>query len=159
MLQVRLAFLNSEFLGHGTVYNEKARQLSSAQKATSWDRDQGRCVRCGGPGAEVDHINDSSNEPSNLQLLCLDCHHAKTRQSMVLVTDAADRDALHAFYAGLGRRIDAPEPVMACDNEQAWGKSWRRWPDIAPSALAYASGATTLSFADFLRMMAAASAA
>jgi len=154
VLQVRLAFLNADFLGRGTVYDENARHLSSAQKAAIWERDQGRCVRCGKPGAEVDHISSSSDDPANLQLLCLDCHHAKTRQAMAPVTDAADREALDRFYTALGRRINATQPMNACDNEQSWSKLWRRWPDLEPGGTGYSSSAVPLGFNDILALIA-----
>ena len=47
-----------------------------------WQRDQGRCVRCGGnEKLEYDHIialaNGDSNTERNIQLLCESCNRAK----------------------------------------------------------------------------------
>jgi HNH endonuclease len=157
-LQVRLAMLNSAHLGRGSVYDEKARRLSPAQKAAIRERDGDTCVLCGQPGAEIDHIEGSSDDPANLQLLCRDCHHAKTGESIKPITGAADRSALAAFHAELGRRVDAPEPLRACDNEQAWSTAWRRWPDLPPGALAYDGRLAEPRFAYMVRAMATASA-
>lgn len=47
-------------------------------------RDGGRCVLCGKPGTEVDHIvNDAEGGAtvlSNLRLLCAECHAVKSKQ-------------------------------------------------------------------------------
>lgn len=156
-LQVRLAMLNSGHLGQGNVYDESGRRLSPAQKSAIRERDGGRCVQCGRPGDEIDHIDGSSDDPSNLQLLCRDCHHAKTGESIKTVTGAAEREALASFHGELGGRIDAPEPLRACDNEQVWSTAWRRWPDLPAGALAYDGRSAGLRFVDVLRAMARAS--
>jgi 5-methylcytosine-specific restriction endonuclease McrA len=42
-------------------------------------RDGHRCVPCGAPAAEVDHIiNNDDHSPSNLQAICHPCHERKT---------------------------------------------------------------------------------
>ena len=52
-------------------------------RETVVERAQGRCERCGGPGMQVHHRQPRKaggsrrahiNAPSNLVLLCLDCH-------------------------------------------------------------------------------------
>lgn len=55
-------------------------------RARALDRDRHRCVRCGRPATEVDHIweiadGGSLYDLANLQSLCHDCHHAKTISS------------------------------------------------------------------------------
>lgn len=55
-------------------------------RARALDRDHHRCVRCGRPATEVDHIweiadGGSLYDLANLQSLCHDCHHAKTIHS------------------------------------------------------------------------------
>ena len=59
-------------------YQEAARRLSPTSRVQVWERDGGRCVLCGQPGAEIDHITDDSRELGNLQLLYAACHRAKT---------------------------------------------------------------------------------
>ena len=156
ILQVRRAFLHGAYLGHGDVYDETARYLTTAQKAAIRNRDRGLCVRCGNPGVEVDHIEGHSDDPSNLQLLCLDCHHAKTRQSMSTITDAADRQAIRTMHAELANRVDSIIPIRACDNEQTWGTAWRSWPNVTAKAFAYDQLAADLRFADLLTVVAGA---
>lgn len=42
-------------------------------------RDEGKCVWCGQPGTEVDHIGPRDcHEVYNLRLLCGPCHQART---------------------------------------------------------------------------------
>jgi hypothetical protein len=156
-LQVRLAFLHSARIGHGQVYDKQARHLTHVQKAAIRERDSGLCVKCGKPGAEIDHINGSSDDPSNLQFLCLDCHHAKTRQAMTAITDPADRAAIAALHAELAHRINSPAPCRACDNEQTWANAWRSWPAIT-AAGAYDPQPAPLRFADIMAVIARTSA-
>jgi len=72
----------------GGGYPRRARRLSPNVRAAVIQRDDGRCRLCGQPGQEVDHIVDSSSSLENLQLLCLDCHHAKTAALMVVAAEA-----------------------------------------------------------------------
>lgn len=158
-LDVRLAFLHNEYLGHGRVYDEAARYLTPAQKAAIRERDGGLCVQCGRPGAEVDHISSSSDDPTNLQLLCLDCHHAKTRQAMVPITDPGEQARIRQLHTELSRRIDCSRPTKVCDNEQTWAKAWRSWPDQPTTATQYQEQATDLCFVELMAAIATAAAA
>lgn len=159
VLQVRLAFLHTAYLGHGQVYDEAARYLTPEQKAAIRERDHGLCVQCGKPGAEIDHVSGSSDDPLNLQLLCIDCHHAKTRQAMTAITDRADRAALRTMHAELAERIDSPRPIRACDNEQTWGKAWRSWPNTSALAMTYERQPAALRSADIMAVIATAGTA
>ncbi len=158
-LQVRLAFLHTAYLGHGQVYDETGRYLTPAQKAAIRGRDGGLCVKCGKPGAKIDHIDDSSDDPSNLQLLCLDCHHAKTREAMTAITNPADRAAVAELHAELASRIDSTAPARACDNEQTWAKAWRTWPEATAEATTYERQPVSLRSADIMTVIAAAAKA
>ncbi len=55
-----------------------SRSTSRTERAAVIERDQGRCRRCGAPGAEVDHIAGSDGAMTNRQLLCTNCHNDKT---------------------------------------------------------------------------------
>lgn len=138
-------------------YDEQARHLTPAQKAAIRKRDNGLCARCGRPGAEIDHIDGSSDDPANLQLICLDCHHTKTRQAMTTITDPAEQAAIAVLHAELADRIDSPAPRRACDNEQAWARAWRSWPTIM-AAGAYECNQVPLRFADIMAVIARADA-
>lgn len=60
----------------------RAKPLSASARGAVIKRDKDACVQCGGPGPfEVDHIvryvDGGSNDPTNLQTLCVDCHRRK----------------------------------------------------------------------------------
>lgn len=56
---------------------------TKAQRQRIHTHDNGTCQHCGAPGVEVDHIDNRRgsdyNSDSNLQLLCVSCHKAKTQ--------------------------------------------------------------------------------
>ena len=69
--------------------------MRESQRLRVWDRAEGRCevvrdgVRCGRPGAEVDHVEAKgmggrhgaarrrSESDENLRVICLSCHRAR----------------------------------------------------------------------------------
>jgi hypothetical protein len=74
------------------------------------------CVSCGAPGEEIDHIDGPSSDPGNLQLLCKDCHHAKTDANMVPASDAEK-----ALIAGMLLKRVLPEQPVQLSDDTAWG--------------------------------------
>ncbi|WEB39577.1 HNH endonuclease [Streptomyces yunnanensis] len=84
------------------------------------ERAAGSCEMCGAPGAEVDHIDGPSPEPENLQLLCLDCHHAKT-EARLRPASAEERAHIEHIFA---TRVMPAEPARLCDSSE-WVASWR----------------------------------
>lgn len=84
-------------------------------------RDSGRCQRCGTPGVEVDHIDGNSDALDNLQLLCLDCHHAKTAENMAPATD----DERQLLLTMMVTRVLPAEPQLLADDENEWERRWR----------------------------------
>jgi 5-methylcytosine-specific restriction endonuclease McrA len=101
-------------------YRKAARRLAAEVRQQAWQRDGGRCVQCGRLGDEIDHIRDDSPDLDNLQLLCRDCHHAKTAERMVPANDD-QRAAIDALYA---TRVQPDAPALLCDDEQRWRKEW-----------------------------------
>ena len=63
--------------------NNNQSHTTPQQRRRIHTRDNGTCQHCGAPGAEVDHIDNRRgpgyNSDSNLQLLCVSCHKAKTQ--------------------------------------------------------------------------------
>ena len=102
-------------------YHEAARRLSPAIRAQVWERDSGGCVSCGQPGAEIDHIAGDSPDLGNLQLLCADCHQAKTTARM----RPASREQAAEVNALYTARVQPEAPVLLCDDGQGWTRQWR----------------------------------
>ncbi|HEY1641221.1 MAG TPA: hypothetical protein VGG35_11075 [Streptosporangiaceae bacterium] len=152
VLQVRLAAVHAGHLGRAGGAQPPG-ALAAAQKAAIRERDQGRCAQCGRRGSEVARIDGPSSEPANLQLLCTDCRRARTREALTQIADPAERAALAGLHELLRRRIDAVAPERACDNEQTWGASWRRWPNLPDSAGAYRQQPAALGFADIIAVI------
>ncbi|KTS65028.1 hypothetical protein NS206_05840 [Microbacterium testaceum] len=102
-------------------YRSLGRALSTKTRAEVKQRDGGRCRQCGKPGAEIDHIDGSSADLENLQLLCGDCHRAKTAKNMVPASDES-RALLQAFFVA---RVMPDEPTLLADDEAEWASLWR----------------------------------
>lgn len=102
-------------------YHKAARRLSPQIREQVHERDSGRCVACGEPGEEIDHIRDDSPALDNLQLLCKDCHHAKTAERMAPASEAQQRAIDHLYRT----RIQPDIPAQLCDDEERWKHQWR----------------------------------
>jgi 5-methylcytosine-specific restriction endonuclease McrA len=102
-------------------YDRLGRALSTKVKADVRERDSGLCRECGKPGTEIDHIAGSSGDLANLQLLCGECHRAKTAQN--LAPAPADKAALIQllFLA----RVVPDEPTLLADDQVAWRHRWQ----------------------------------
>jgi HNH endonuclease len=112
----------------GGGYPKAARRLSDDERAVIFSRDQHRCRVCGEPATQIDHINDDPefvatdiNHPDNLQAICDRCHRAKT---LALFRPAGPEEREKGLL--LRERIDAVEPLRACDDEQGWQHMWRK---------------------------------
>lgn len=103
-------------------YPAKDRRLTPERRAKVIARDGWRCVLCGEPGDDVDHMTGDSDELSNLRLLCKPCHREVTEFHLVPIDDA-DK-LLRAF--DLEGRTRAAEPTRACDRPD-WAQTWRMW--------------------------------
>jgi hypothetical protein len=84
-------------------------------------RDGGKCQVCGKTGTEIDHIDGSSVELDNLQLLCADCHHNKTAQNLVPASPK-QRTQLMALFV---TRVVPDVPTLLADDEVEWQTKWR----------------------------------
>ena len=69
----------------GGGYNADRRRLTDQVRREVLDRSEGRCVECGEPATEIDHIDPgfvgNINDPTNLQGLCSACHRTKTMKA------------------------------------------------------------------------------
>lgn len=121
---IRESIRTRQMFALGDGYDENARRLSPAERDYIWRRDEGRCVLCRAPGAEIDHIDGPSREPSNLRLLCAACNG---RLAFAHARPVADNPDAERRLAELTRRIEAPEALHECDDHNAWEPTWRRW--------------------------------
>lgn len=96
-------------------YNADARRIPLDVRVLVIERDR-VCVKCGGPGEEIDHIDGDSSNPVNLQLLCKSCHHTKTAEHMV----PASQDQSDRIFALLVERVIPDDPAQLCDDEVGW---------------------------------------
>ena len=102
-------------------YGALDRDLQPSVRAQVKARDNGQCRECEAPAAEIDHISGSSGELENLQLLCGDCHRAKTAECMG-VASPEQQALLHALVVG---RVWPEVPQLLGDDEVHWKSSWR----------------------------------
>jgi hypothetical protein len=102
-------------------YRSLGRTLSSATREEVKKRDAGVCQECGMPGTDMDHIDGSSDALENLQLLCGDCHRAKTAEQMT----AATPESAALLQALFVTRVAPDEPRLLADDEMQWAGVWR----------------------------------
>lgn len=102
-------------------YSALRRRLPESVRIEVRVRDDDRCQNCGKPGDEIDHINGSSPDLDNLQLLCGECHRAKTAENMAPASETET-----ALIRGLfDLRVAPAEPQLLADDEAAWQHVWR----------------------------------
>lgn len=103
-------------------YDETARRLPGGVRRQVQHRDNDRCVTCGAPGEQVDHIDGNSPALDNLQLLCQPCHETKTGLRM----RPAPPDITGLLIRWEALRGGATEPLLLADDEVSWGLVWRK---------------------------------
>lgn len=102
-------------------YSRLDRTLRPAIRESVRARDGGACQMCGRAGGEVDHISGSSDALSNLQLLCVDCHRAKTKANMTEASPEFQATMKEFFET----RVEPEIPKLLADDQDAWESSWR----------------------------------
>jgi hypothetical protein len=113
-IDIRLAFIMAG------SYSALGRELSPTTRAEVKERDGGLCQSCGRPGAEIDHISGSSGDLLNLQLLCNECHRAKTMENMVSAPDEEKALIARLFLD----RVFPDTPKLLADDEGEWKGIW-----------------------------------
>lgn len=117
-LRIRLANIHSG--------GYKPRFVPDKVRQAVKERDQGLCRLCGNPGTDVDHKSGDSNEMSNLQYLCGECHRQKSIRSLQPISPETDLEAwttAKTTEMALQARVEAPEPIRFCDNAD-WQKAF-----------------------------------
>jgi hypothetical protein len=102
-------------------YQALGRTLPVSVRVDVKTRDAGKCQECGKAGTDIDHINGSSADLDNLQLLCADCHYAKTAENLVPASDE-QRALLIALNL---TRVIPPVPTLLADDNDQWQHAWR----------------------------------
>lgn len=102
-------------------YQALNRRPSAETRRNVIERDNGRCQSCGKPGSDLDHVDGSSDDPSNLQMLCGPCHRAKTAESL-RPSDDESRALIFALYRS---RVVSDEPQLLAADEGEWAGRWR----------------------------------
>lgn len=112
----------------GGGYDQNARRLSPATRLEVRRSAQGQCERCGQPGTQIDHIEGSSPDLSNLRLLCKGCHDEITHSRMRPIVDAETKRRRDELLI----RVHADQPLLPSDavdwesRRSAWLRDHRR---------------------------------
>ncbi|MCU1584532.1 MAG: endonuclease [Microbacteriaceae bacterium] len=102
-------------------YQALGRTLPTSIRLEVKTRDAGKCQVCGKTGTDIDHIDGSSADLDNLQLLCADCHHAKTATNLVPASEEQ-----RAWLLALNlTRVMPPKPALLADDQNEWQHAWR----------------------------------
>jgi hypothetical protein len=96
-------------------YHEVQRRVPPALRAQIFERDGGRCVLCGAPATQIDHIAGDATTPENLRAACGACNLGLAQAHLV---PASPKKAAVADH--LLERIFAPAPLFPRDDETAW---------------------------------------
>jgi hypothetical protein len=103
-------------------YPARERHLPEDIRQTIFKRDDYLCRLCRKkPATQIDHINGSSNNPSNLQAVCADCNRKKMYANLRRATSKEEKLIIE-LYLSMAARIASPFPLLACDNQDAWKK-------------------------------------
>lgn len=119
---VRRALLTRLAHHNAGGYRARTRALSPFIRIEILAENGGLCCACGIEKAvEVDHIQGSSNERSNLQGLCAKCHQRKTSSRIVISKDEGVAARQNAFLS----RVAATSASRPCDDHVEWPRIWR----------------------------------
>jgi 5-methylcytosine-specific restriction endonuclease McrA len=114
-LQIRMAHI----LSGG--YKASERAIPLLVRNAIYKRDNKTCRLCERLGTDIDHINGSSFEMNNLQVLCKDCHSKKTKSNFRELTPEVDNyDEKKAKIKSLHLRAESETPQKICDDEINW---------------------------------------
>ncbi|HEY1729709.1 MAG TPA: hypothetical protein VGG22_15140 [Candidatus Baltobacteraceae bacterium] len=107
----------------GGGYPSTERRLTRTRRDEIFARDGFKCLLCGAPADQIDHIRGHTDDPSNLRAVCRKCNIGAAFENSRTVTEDSDPE-LYAFIDGLFKelatRIASPVPLKVCDDEREW---------------------------------------
>jgi hypothetical protein len=111
-LRVRVAYI----IAGG--YHEVERRVPPALRAQIFARDDHKCVLCGEPATQIDHIAGDANTPENLRASCGACNLGLAQAQLVPAPPEKAAVAERIF-----QRMFAPAPLVERDDESAWDET------------------------------------
>ncbi|WP_444944810.1 HNH endonuclease [Microbulbifer sp. ZKSA006] len=109
-------------------YDKKSREISCEVRVKVLQRSKGKCEQCGKDGRDIDHIEGSIGDLSNLQLLCKDCHNQKTQLSITPVEPGTEQfEYVKARTESFWRFVQSEKPVRVCHDHENWKSCWRQY--------------------------------
>jgi 5-methylcytosine-specific restriction endonuclease McrA len=123
-IQLAIQMKKAHILGGG--YREKDRRVSGSLRDKLIKKYHGRCVICGKPANEADHINGNRNSAKNLQLLCWECHMLKSTNDLKPIdSNNLSHIKMRKKSHELDLRVNAKSPKRECDNEKSWNRVYK----------------------------------
>lgn len=102
------------------------RRLSKSTRQKIYERDNRTCQKCGQPASDIYHINGSSDNLENLQMLCRICHDQKTTANFVQLTpEVEEYEEKKAIINSLLQRAKSVKPQQICDDDENWNANYK----------------------------------
>jgi hypothetical protein len=106
-------------------YPARERYIPPTVRAQVWERDGRRCILCGEPASEIDHIQGNAHTLDNLRCVCHRCNLQRMEAGVTKLTDSDEIAGYQKLYDELVTRCQASQPTRLCDNEAQWNNEWR----------------------------------
>jgi len=119
----------------GRTYDPQRRNVPQETRKAIFTRDEHRCVLCGEPATQIDHIAGSSSDATNLRAVCADCNRKLMLSNLVQITEEEKREAFKARANHLSSLISAPTPPSVGFDHKTWNDKWRTYAKMRQAFL------------------------